>query len=496
MKAYQQLEQHYGRCGRLRAACGVLEWDLETMMPPGGAESRGEQLAALKTVIHELERAAALEELLEHAAGEAEELDEWRRANLREMRRMYQHQRAVPTELVEELTRATTACTMVWREARPAGAYQQVRPHLAQIVGLVRSIAQSKAEALGCSAYDALLDEWQPGLRVERVDDLFSALEQALPPLIERAISRQQGTALLPLGGPFRLEAQRELALQLMRTLGIDFDHVRLDTSAHPFCSGGAGDLRITTRYDEANPMRSIMAVIHESGHALYELGLPRRWRYQPVGEARGMAAHESQSLLFEMQACRSDGFLRWLTPMLRQAFGGTGEAWSYDNVRRHYRRVERSFIRVDADEVTYPAHVVLRYRLERELIEGTLSLDDLPEAWAAGLKALLGIEPANDAEGCLQDIHWVQGVFGYFPTYTLGALAAAQLFRAAGERVSGLEEALARGDFAPLCAWLRENVHERASLLTLDELLEQATGAALSPHAFLTQLEARYLSD
>ena len=234
----------------------------------------------------------------------------------------------------------------------------------------------------------------------------------------------------MPLEGPFTVDAQRSLGERLMRQLGFDFEAGRLDVSLHPFCSGVPGDIRVTTRYDTADFTQSVMAVLHETGHALYNAGLPPEWRRQPVGAARGMAVHESQSLIVEMQACRSAEFIGYLAPLLREAFGGTGPAWSAGNLCRHYRRVARSLIRVDADEVTYPAHVILRYRLERELIAGSLSLDDLPGAWADMLDTLLGIRPTDDASGCLQDIHWYSGTWGYFPTYALGALAAAQVLR------------------------------------------------------------------
>ena len=282
-----------------------------------------------------------------------------------------------------------------------------------------------------------------------------------------------------------------------MRQLGFDFDGGRLDVSLHPFCSGVPEDVRVTTRYDTADFTQSAMAVLHETGHALYNKGLPAGWRRQPVGAARGMAVHESQSLIIEMQACRSGEFIGFLAPLVREALGGSGPAWSADNLRRHYRRVARSFIRVDADEVTYPAHVILRYRLERALVAGELSLDDLPDAWAEGLDSLLGIRPADDAVGCLQDIHWYSGSWGYFPTYALGALAAAQLFAAALAERPDIPDAIAKGDFTPLLGWLRDAVHRKASMpATTDDLLREATGAPLGTAAFKAHLESRYLSD
>ncbi len=241
--------------------------------------------------------------------------------------------------------------------------------------------------------------------------------------------------------------------------------------------------------------MPGLMGVLHETGHALYDHGLPAVWRHQPVGEARGMALHESQSLLIEMQACRSREFIAFAAPRMKAAFNGSGPAWEADNIHRHYTRVERAFIRVDADEVTYPAHVILRYRLERAMLAGDLAVTELPGAWAEGMGELLGLTPRDDAEGCLQDIHWYDGAWGYFPTYTLGAMAAAQLFAAARTARPEVPGALAEGDFGPLMGWLRDNVHAKGSLMSTDDLLAAATGAPLTADAFKAHLTDRYLA-
>jgi carboxypeptidase Taq len=280
-----------------------------------------------------------------------------------------------------------------------------------------------------------------------------------------------------------------------MRVLGFDFEHGRLDISLHPFCGGVPDDVRITTRYNEDDFTQAVMAVIHETGHALYERGLPPAWRHQPVGQARGMSLHESQSLLMEMQASRSRQFIAFVAPLAREAVGGNGPAWDEGNLYRLYTRVKPDFIRVDADEVTYPAHVILRYRLERALIAGDMAVDDLPAAWNAGMKELLGIVPPSDREGCLQDIHWYDGAWGYFPTYTLGAMTAAQLFDAACRANPQIPTSIGRGDFVPLLAWLREHVHGHGARLSNRELLTRATGRPLDPAVFKRHLETRYLS-
>jgi carboxypeptidase Taq len=492
---YAELERRFGRYSAVNRASAILNWDRSTMMPEGASEDRADQLATLSVIAHEIMATPDMPELLARAEEGKAGLDRWRAANLGEMHRSWAQETAVPADLVEARIRATSACEMAWREARKNADFKALLPALGEVVTVMRRVGEAKAAALGLSVYDALLEEYEPGGRSARIDALFAELEAFLPGLLQRVLERQKAAAgPLPLDGPFPVEAQRKLGEELMRTIGFDFHRGRLDVSEHPFTGGTADDVRITTRYDESDFARALMGILHETGHALYEAGLPRDWRRQPVGHARGMVLHESQSLLMEMQACRSDDFVAYLAPRLRQLFGRTGRAWEADNIHKIYTRVAPGFIRVDADEVTYPLHIMLRYRLERAILSGDLALADLPGAWSEGMKALLGIVPANDALGCLQDIHWPDGAWGYFPTYTLGALAAAQLFAAAKRANPGLLEAIGKGDFAPLLRWLRVNVHGKGSIADTDHILAEATGSALGIQAFKAHLERRYL--
>lgn len=492
---YQQLERRFHRIKTVGDASGILSWDYQTMMPEGAGERRGEQLATLSVICHELLTAPDVGDWLAAAEANAD-LGAWEKANLREMRRAYVHATALPADLVEATSKASSACEMIWRGARADSDFARLLPSLRELLGLVRQGADAKAAQLGLSPYDALLDEYDPGNRSERIDGIFSELAGFLPDLIGRILEKQaREPAAAPLSGPFPTATQKALGEKLMARAGFDFARGRLDVSLHPFCGGATDDVRITTRYDEADFMRALLGVLHETGHALYEQGLPEKLRAQPVGAARGMTAHESQSLIIEMQAARTDEFLSWLAPTAAESFGGVGPAWSADNFKRHCRKVERSFIRVDADEATYPAHVVLRYRLERALIAGDLDLADLPGAWNDGMRELLGVVPPDDRRGCLQDIHWPGGAFGYFPTYTLGAMTAAQLFAAATAENAEIRPALARGEFAPLVAWLREKVHGLGCLPgSAEELLRSATGKPLDPQIFRAHLTARYL--
>jgi carboxypeptidase Taq len=492
--AYQDLEARFRRIGLLRDTLSVLSWDTAAVMPRGSAAARADQSAVLEVLVHGLATEPAIADLIPAAAEQP--LGDWQQANLAEMRREYLHATAVPERLVEAVSMASSECEVAWREARPANDFKGLLPKWRVVLDLTREVAAVKAEAFGCSPYDALLDQYEPGGRAADIDVIFAELATFLPEFTEKVLSRQAARpAPLPLAGRFPVEAQRSLGQALMERLGFDFERGRLDVSHHPFCGGTADDVRITTRYAEDDFSQAMMGVLHETGHALYEFGLPADWRHQPVGTARGMSLHESQSLLMEMQACRSLEFARFSAPLIREAFGVSGPAWEAENLYAHAIRVERGLIRVDADEVTYPAHVILRYRIERQLIDGSLDLGDLPEAWRAGMVELVGAVPPDDADGCLQDIHWPSGAFGYFPTYTLGAMTAAQLFAAAREAVPGLANGLEVGDFRPLLGWLRQNVHGLGSRYSTSEILIRATGRPLGIDAFRRHLETRYLS-
>ncbi len=495
MLAYQTLERRFARLSRLGDALGILGWDKETTMPLGAAAARGETIATLSVIAHDLLTAPETADLIERAAAdESGGLDRWQAANLREMRRQHAHATAVPGELVESASRAATVSEIAWRQAREDNDFAALLPKLTEVLRTQRAIGEAKGAALGLSPYDALLDQYDPGTTQAFIDPVFETVRGFLPGLLAEVLERQAGRpAPLPMTGPFPVEAQRALGERLMQAAGFDRSRGRLDVSTHPFCGGATADVRITTRYDESDFSSALMGVLHETGHALYEQGRPAAYLDQPVGQARGMTLHESQSLLIEMQACRGEAFLSFLSPLLCETFGARA-AFSPDNLVATYRRVTPGLIRVDADEVTYPAHVVLRYGLERAMITGDLALRNLPAAFNDGLRELLGVTVPDDRRGCLQDIHWPAGLWGYFPTYTLGAMTAAQLFAAARASDPALEPSLAVGDFAPLIAWLRRAVHEQASVADTATIVAEATGKPLDATIYLAHLRRRYL--
>jgi carboxypeptidase Taq len=490
MTAYQNLTKRFARIATLNEAASIINWDAAAMMPAGGAASRGEQMAVLAGLSHEMLTAPALADDL--AAAERPN-DEWDSANLSLMEIAHKRASALPRDLVEALSRASMACETIWRDARPANDFAAVRDSLAEVESLTREAAGILGAALGLSPYDALLTGYQRGISAAEVAGIFAGYEaflrEALPAAEERQ-ARHQGEALPP--GPYPADVQERICRTLSEQAGLNYGHARLDRSAHPFCGGTPTDVRITNRYDEQDVCAALMGVLHETGHGMYEQNLPAAWRRQLVGEAAGMAAHESQSLIIEMQAVRSDAYLRYLAPVLAEAFG---KAVTDGGLKSRLRRVERSFIRVEADEMTYPAHVILRFRLEQALVSGDLAVADLPGAWNDGFAALLGITPPDDRRGCLQDVHWHCGLIGYFPTYTLGAMAAAQLMAAARAAVPDMDVAFGRGDFSPLLGWLKAHVHEQGARLGFNELLMRATGGPLDPGAFERHLASRYLA-
>lgn len=496
VSAYDELESRNREITRLKEIQAIASWDEACMMPSGSGAGRGQALSTLTTLIHERLSDPAIGELLNRVRGESTQLTPWQSANLAAVEKQFVEATAVPADLVRACRLAALGCEQTWREARAANDWPRIRPLLEEVVNLARQQADALADAMQLARYDALLETYEPELRLADIEPVFDDLKAFLPDVLEQVLGRQQ--APLPLDGPFPVEAQRRLCEQVMRTLGFDFNRGRFDVSHHPFCGGVPDDTRITTRYTEASFFESLMAICHETGHALYQQGLPRDWRTQPVGDALGAAVHESQSLLLELQVCSSRPFLEYLAPMVRDAFGraASDPAWSADNLYRHAIRVERGYIRVDADEITYPLHVILRFELEQALLDGSVAVADLPDAWDAAMQRYLGLSTrGNDADGCMQDVHWYAGLFGYFPTYTLGALGAAQWYASARKAVPDLDVALARGDLAPLLGWLRSNIHERGRQTTMQPLFEAVTGSKLDVAYYKRHIEARYLS-
>jgi len=382
--AYGELAQAFAKIGHLGAAQQTLFWESRTMMPAGGAPSRGKVMATLTGLVAEMMQDQQLARLLDRAEGEElGNLDPWESANLREMRRRWRHETAIPIDLASQIAGLQSHVQIVWEKARATNDFGIYAEPVGQLLQLQMQAAQIRGDKFGLAPYDALLDAHEPGLSCADIDPVFDDLASFLPTLLQAVLDKQANQPeCLPLPGPFAENQQDELSRKLAAMIGFDFDNGRLDQTLHPFASGVPGDIRITTRYDAHDLVTGMMATIHETGHAMYEAGLPADWHFQPVGDARGGALHESQALLMEMQAGRSSAFLPVLADMLRQSFGDDSEVWSTANILRHYRKVSPGFIRVDADEVTYPLHVILRYRIERAIMDGALEIAGIPDAW------------------------------------------------------------------------------------------------------------------
>ncbi|HVT36093.1 MAG TPA: carboxypeptidase M32 [Nevskiaceae bacterium] len=494
-RAYDHLATHFDLIRRLEGAGSLLFWDRAVVMRPGSAPAHARIAAGLAQVITEKETDPRIAGWLSESDEERPALDHWKRANLDEMRRRHRHATAVPLALQVRKAEAAAALNPVWQRARADNDFAAFAPGLREMIKLQQECAAYKAEALGLSPYDALMDEHDPGVTCAMVDGVFGPLSRELPRLLEQALARQSAWKPLPLAAVHAADAQRELCELLMKQVGYDFDCGRLDTTAPPFAMPRVpGDTRITTRYKEDDLRFALMATLHETGHSMYEYNLPRVWGWQPVGLARGATLHESQSLMLEMVACRSPEFVAFVAPLLAARFGAQDPAYRYDNLLLHYHRVQRNFIRIEADQIVYPLHVILRYDIERALLDNRLDVADLPQAWNEKMRELIGVVPPSDALGCLQDVHWAFGMFGYFPNYAMGAATAAQLFEAATRADPGILPSIAKGDFKPYYAWVKPNVHAKASSEPLARIIEQATGAPLSADALLRHLRQRYL--
>lgn len=493
MSAFEKLIKHARKVSKYNHLASICGWDQASMMPSGGAQARSEAMAELSVHIHGLKTQPQLGDWFADAENEA--LTGEQTATLREMKRDWQQTTVLPEELVEAQSLAGSKCEHAWRTQRKENDWQGFEKNWAEVVNLSQQEAQIRAAATNQSRYDAMLDIYEPGTSSESLDKVFNDVKSWLPELIDQVIEKQTAEQVIAPAGEYPTEQQKALGLDVMKLLQFDFNHGRLDESVHPFCGGVPTDVRITTRYSQDEFVQSLMGIVHETGHARYEQGLPKNLAGTAAGEARSMGIHESQSLFFEMQLGRSPAFIEHLAGLCRKHFAADNNAlFALENLQKIYTRVKKDFIRVDADELTYPAHVILRYEIERDLINGDISHKDVPELWDSKMQHYLGLSTAgNYRDGCMQDIHWTDGAFGYFPSYTLGAMYAAQ-FKASMQQTVDVEAAILSGDLTPIFNWLQDKLWSKGSLLTTDELVSQATGEVLNARHFKAHLQNRYL--
>jgi Zn-dependent carboxypeptidase len=495
MAPLNKLEAHFKRLSHFQHLAAICGWDQATMMPNGGNQARADAMAELALYCHQQLTHPELSDWLAELDDKANQLTVTQQASVAEMRREWQQASVLPDTLVKAKSLAGAKCEHAWRQQRQDNDWEGFAKNLKEVVALAREEAHIRADQKGGTPYDALLDLYEPGMTADRVDEVFGALKAWLPETIQAVVDKQaQQPPLMP-KGPFTQAQQKALGEQVMQQLGFSFEHGRLDVSTHPFCGGVPTDVRITTRYDEQDFTSALMGVIHETGHARYEQGLPKDLAGLPVGQARSMGVHESQSLFFEMQLARSEAFATLMCQRAKHAFNRQDDpAFHVDNFHRVLTQVEPGYIRVDADEVTYPAHIMLRYDIERDLISGNMDVDHIPDRWDHAMQQYLGLSTAgNFKNGCMQDIHWTDGSFGYFPTYTLGALYAAQLMQAMRQQLD-VDGIIASGNLSPIFDWLSEHIWQRASTTSTDNLLKDATGETLNPAHFREYIQGRYL--
>ncbi|GIW88378.1 MAG: thermostable carboxypeptidase 1 [Isosphaeraceae bacterium] len=492
-EAYEELVRRSRERSLLGSCAALLGWDEQTYMPCGGAEHRAAQLALLAGLTHERAIDPRIGELLAIVEGSplVADPESDAAANVREWRRDYDRATKLPKTLVEELAHATSLGQQVWVEARGAADFGRFQPALETILRLKQQEAACLAG--GTPSYDALLDEYEPGMTAETLRPLFDTLRQALVPMIVAISDAPNKPDVSILRRDYPVERQRVFGEMIAAAFGFDFGRGRLDTSAHPFCTDiGPGDCRITTRYNPRDFSDAFYSILHETGHALYEQGLDPAHHGTPLGQAVSLGVHESQSRLWENAVGRSRAFWTYALPLARWVFHNALRDADVDTLYAAVNHVEPSLIRVEADEVTYNLHIIIRFELEQALLSGDLPVGDLPGAWTSKYEQYLNVTPKNDAEGCLQDIHWSAGLFGYFPTYTLGNVYSAQLFDRARADLGDLDALFARGEFAPLLDWLRDKVHRHGRRYTPADLVTRAVGAPPDPGPLLASLSRR----
>jgi len=491
--ALVELKAHLGEVADLSAAGMVLEWDQLTYMPSGGATGRAQALATLAGLAHEKMISQRTGDLLDAAAGEtsAKDPDSDDVRLVRVTRREYDRQRRVPTAWVGEFTRVSSTATGVWEKAKPASDFALFRPHLERIVAMRREYVEFFAPY--DSIYDPLLDGFEPGMKTAEVAAVFSVLRPALVDLVQKIAERAGAVDDRCLQGDFDEARQWDFGVQVLKRLGYDFNRGRQDRSAHPFTTAfSPDDVRITTRFHRDLLASALMGTVHEGGHALYEQGIAPALARTPLAGAASLGMHESQSRMWENLIGRSRPFWKVFYPQFQKTFGEFAKV-PLETFYRALNKVTPSLIRVEADEVTYNLHIMLRFELEIALLQGDLAVKDLPGVWNQKMKDYLGILPPDDAHGVLQDVHWSGGSMGYFPTYTLGNVISVQLFNAALAQSRSLAGDLERGEYGSLLGWLRENVHRHGAKFESPELLQRITGEALTPQPYIQYLKSKF---
>jgi carboxypeptidase Taq len=491
---YVELRKLHRDAATLQSVDAMLGWDQETYMPPAAAAHRADQQAMINEMAHQKRTASRIGELLTRCElDKSLTKDEATSANLREMRRDYDRATRLPSDLVGEIARTQSLAQEAWKKAREANDFKQFRPWLEKMIGLMRKKAECYGTPPSGELYDNLLDEYEPGMTAAQIDVIFTALRPRLSALVQELAKSKAKVSTRVTELKLPVEPQKHFATEILNAMGFDMEAGRLDVTTHPFCSSpGPADTRLTTRYGSPSFLEPLSSTMHEAGHGLYEQGLPKAAHFgEPLGDAISLGIHESQSRMWENFVGRSRSFWQWGTPVAKKALGPSLKA-TPEQIFQAANVVRPSFIRVEADEATYNLHVMLRFNIERALIGGQLAVKDLPKAWNAMFKDYLGLKVPNDRVGCLQDVHWSFGLVGYFPTYTLGNLYAAQFWEKINRDIPDLDKRMAKGNFADLLGWLRHKIHRHGRRYRAADLCRKVTGKDLSADPLMRHLEGK----
>lgn len=489
--SYSQLFDYLKETALLDSVQSLLGWDEQVNLPPDSAEWRAMQCAAMAKVLHSRQTSPVIGDLLSQLEKEKSSLSADEKLVVNEARRDYDRYTKLPETFVERKTKAASIAYHAWVRARKNNDFKSYLPFLKEQLDLALEEAAFFDKA-GLDAYDYWIDRHDPGMTAKAIEKLFTPLQKGLVSFAEKILnsSVKPNTGILK---NFPVSAQETFLRKVVEKMGFDFKRGRIDTSVHPFCCGNGADTRLTTRFDPQNPLDSLFSSIHEAGHGLYEQGLPQEYYGTALGQPVGMAVHESQSRLWENQIGRSRAFWQYWEPIFRKYFPQQLASIDFETLYLTINAVERNPIRVDADEVTYNLHIILRFTLEKALFSKELKVKDLPSAWNELSRKLLGLTPKNDAEGVLQDVHWSSGSFGYFPSYCLGNMIAAQLWECLQQTFPKLDEEISQGEYGTILQWLRKEIHSKGKKYDTEKLVEKVTGKPLSPKPLLKYLEQRY---
>ena len=490
MRLYESLCKIFNEINNINNIIDLLEWDSDVTMPKGSSEDRVKQINTLSSIKHDILTNSTVAHLMQESSKQRSVLNEWQKSNLIHMEKAHNNAKMIPIDLIHAFNQACILSRNTWKEARESNKFGQWLPALQEVVNLARKIATIKSEFLNCSKYEALLDNYEPNLNISNINSTFTEIGQFLRDFIDIAIEQQPKLNKANINA-FSIEKQREVTKEIIKLMNLPEHNIRVDESVHPFTIGNQFDTRITTAYDEKDFTKAFTSTLHECGHAIYNLNLPLEFYGLPVGQHVGMAIHEAQALLFEKQIGSSFEFISYMSPVLKKIL--KGKSLSTQNIYNNINHVSRSPIRIYADELTYPAHIMIRYTIEKAIIEGELEVKDLPQAWSEDMQHYLNIIPKSDVEGCMQDIHWASGLFGYFPSYLIGSIIASQLFAKIKEQLPNVMEQISKGNLGEIIKWLINNVYKYGNRHNMQKLMQTSIGQELHAKHYISYLQNKY---